>query len=75
MQGDDVQDMNVENLAETKWHRATQLKGSTRDLIRTWPPALWISALGSLLVAAAIGWKLGARRDSKATFNSKAQEN
>ena len=74
MQGDDVEDMNVENLTETKSHRAAQAKNSTKGLTRTWPPAPRLSALGGLLVAAAVGWKLVARRHSKASFSSEVQE-
>jgi len=75
VRGDDVEDINVENLTETKSHRAAQAKSATKDLTRTWPPALRVSALGGLLVAAAVGWKLVARRHSKGSFGSKVQQN
>lgn len=62
-------DLNVVNLTETKSHRAPTSESVQRPAYRKlqttkWPTAIRLGALGGLLVAAMIVWRMGFKNRS-----------
>jgi hypothetical protein len=76
---DDDLDPNVVNLTETKSHRAPASESLQTPVFRQpqtikWSSAAGLGALGGLLAAAVIGWRIGLKNCASVSSVSRSKD-